>query len=144
MGMSFSDNKTFALWKSFMPRRSEIKNAVGTELYSIEVYRPGYFDDFNPGQSFERWAAVEVKDFGVIPDGMETLTSQEGLYAVFVHKGPASEGPKTYQYIFRTWLPNSGYLLDDRPHFAIMGEKHKQDDPDSEEELWIPVRVRRL
>lgn len=141
MRMSFSDNKTFELWRSFMPRRNEIKNAVGTELYSVEVYRPGYFDDFNPDQLFEKWAAMEVEDFGAVPNGMETLTTPEGLYAVFVHRGPASEGSKTYQYIFRTWLPNSDYVPDERPHFAIMGEKYKQDDPNSEEELWIPVKV---
>jgi len=71
---------------------------------------------------------------------MKTITSPEGLYAVFVHKGAASEGPKTYQYIFTTWLPASDYQLDNRPHFAIMGEKYKGEDPGSEEELWIPIK----
>ena len=58
----------------------------------------------------------------------------------FLHRGPASEGMKTYQYIFQTWLPVSGYRLDDRPHFAVMGEKYKKEDPDSEEEIWVPVK----
>ena len=71
---------------------------------------------------------------------MESIASPEGLYAVFVHKGPASEGPRTYQNIFATWLPNSDFILDNRPHFAIMGEKYKREDSDSEEELWIPVK----
>ncbi|MEQ9442948.1 MAG: GyrI-like domain-containing protein [Cyclobacteriaceae bacterium] len=138
--MSFSDNKTHALWSSFMPRRQEIQHAVGTNYYSIEVYAPSYFQHFNPDAKFEKWAAQEVKDFTSIPDGMETMTSPEGLYAVFIHKGPASAGPKTYQYIFGTWLPQAAFLLDDRPHFAVMGEQYKNDSPDSEEELWIPVR----
>lgn len=138
--MSFSDNKTSQLWKSFMPIRHEIQNNIGTELYSVEVYPALFFDSFNPGATFEKWAAVEVRDFNSVPETMETLLSPEGLYAVFVHKGPASEGPKTYQYIFQTWLPGSDYALDNRPHFAIMGEKYKQYDADSEEELWIPVK----
>lgn len=138
--MSFTGNKTFQLWSSFMPLRHEIKNNIGTELYSIEVYPAGFFDSFNPDASFNKWAAVEVTDFNTVPATMETLISPEGLYAVFIHKGPASEGPKTYQYIFQTWLPDSEYLLDNRPHLAIMGEKYKQEHPDSEEELWIPVR----
>jgi AraC family transcriptional regulator len=37
-------------------------------------------------------------------------------------------------------LPASGYELDDRPHFEILGERYKNNDPDSEEELWFPVR----
>ena len=138
--MSFTNNKTYELWSSFMRRRKEIQNILGTELYSIEVYAPNYFNPFNPDVEFEKWAAVEVTDSQIIPDGMDTIKSPEGLYAVFIHKGPASDGPKTYQYIFATWLPNSDYILDNRPHFAIMGEKYKSEDPDSEEELWIPIK----
>ena len=138
--MTFSKNKTFELWNSFMPRRKEITNQIGTELYSIEKYVPIFFDKFNPDLEFEKWAAVEVSDLKDIPSEMETLISPEGQYAVFVHKGSASEGPKTYQYIFGTWIPNSNYIVDYRPHFAIMGNKYKNDDPNSEEELWIPIK----
>lgn len=138
--MSFSENKTFQLWNGFMPRRKDILNNIGSELYSIEIYKPAFFDNFDPDNIFEKWAAIEVTDFQSIPKGMEKLITPEGLYAVFVHKGPASDGPKTYQYIFRTWFPASEYILDNKPHFAIMGEKYKNNDPSSEEELWIPVK----
>ncbi len=140
--MSFSNNKTFELWNSFMPQRKEISNNIGKELYSIEIYKPAFFDNFDPDSTFEKWAAIEVTDFKSIPAGMEQLTTPKGLYAIFVHKGPASDGPKTYQFIFQTWLPASGYVLDNRPHFAVMGEKYKQDDPASEEKLWIPVKTK--
>jgi len=140
LNMSFAQNKTFELWRSFMPRRKEIQNVIGSELYSIEVYPPGFYDDFNPNREFEKWAAIEISTtVSVPPDGMETLTIPKGLYAVFLHKGPAAEGPRTYQYIFQQWLPNSEYQLDNRPHFAVMGEKYKPDSPDSEEEIWVPV-----
>jgi AraC family transcriptional regulator len=72
----------------------------------------------------------------------KSITLPQGLYAVFVHKGAASEGPKTYQYILGAWLPNSDFKLDNRPHFAIRGEKYKSEDPDSEEELWIPIKAK--
>ena len=138
--MSFTENKTFTLWQSFMPRRKEISNNVGSELYSVEIYPPLFYSNFNPSQHFEKWAAVEVANFDAVPNGMETLQIPGGLYAVFIYHGPASEGFKTYQYILQTWLPASGYELDNRPHFAVMGEKYKNDDPDSEEELWIPLK----
>ena len=138
--MSFADNKTFDLWREFMPRRKEILNSIGSELYSIEVYPVRYFESFDPAKNFEKWAAVEVSDFENVPGEMETLASPEGLYAIFLYKGKPSEAAKFYQNIFGDWLPNSDFVLDARPHFAVMGEKYKNDSEDSEEEIWIPVR----
>ena len=140
--MSYTDNKTGELWRGFMPRRREIKNAIGTELYSIEVYPEDFFIGFNPAAQFEKWAAVEVSSLEDIPAGMEPLLSPAGLYAVFVHYGPASTGPVTFRYIFTEWLPSSAYVVDQRPHFAIMGEKYESNSADSEEEIWIPVRAK--
>jgi len=140
MRMSFSQNKTFELWRGFMPRRKEITNNIGSELYSLEVYDSLFFNHFTPDKEFEKWAAVEVTNFDALPHDMETLTVPRGIYAVFLHKGPASEGEKTYLYIFETWLPGSDFVLDNRPHFAVMGKKYKEDDPASEEEIWIPVQ----
>jgi AraC family transcriptional regulator len=138
--MSFIENKTYELWSSFMPRRNEIKNQIGSDLYSLEVFTPGHFDEFDPNNHFEKWAAVEVADFNEIPAEMESLIIPAELYAVFVHKGDQSNAYKTYHSIFVEWLPNSKYTVDDRPHFAIMGEKYKKNDPDSEEEIWIPIK----
>lgn len=140
MVMSLSDNKTGDLWRSFMPGRKEIKNNLGTELYSMQMYDDLYFDNFNPTTEFEKWACIEVTDFNTVPDEMEAVILKGGLYAIFLHKGAASTGSKTFKYIFETWLPNSNYLLDNRPHFEILGAKYKNEDPDSEEEVWIPIK----
>nr|WP_199002809.1 GyrI-like domain-containing protein [Flavobacterium sp. ASV13] len=138
--MSFIENKTFQLWNGFMPKHKEIKNVVDSNLYSLEVFPGNYFDNFDANNIFQKWAAVEVYHFDEIPSGMETLIIPTGLYAVFVHKGPQSEGHKTYHSIFVEWLPNSQYTVDGRPHFAVMGDKYKKEDPDSEEEIWIPIK----
>lgn len=141
--MSFADNYTYELWSTFMPRKKEITNSIGTELYSMEVFdNPFFFEFFNPTNEFEKWAAVEVRDYNNVPKGMKPLTVPAGLYAIFIHRGPASEGPTTYNYIFRTWIPNSNYVVDDRPHFAVMGNKYKNDDPNSEEEIWVPIKLK--
>jgi AraC family transcriptional regulator len=139
--MTLANNKTFELWKSFMPRRKEITNGIGTDLYSVQVFDP-YVDfmHFNHDTLHEKCAAVEVTDYDHIPEGMEAITLPTGLYAVFIHKGPASAGDKTFGYIFRTWIPHSAYVIDDRPHFEILGDRYKNDHPDSEEEVWIPIR----
>jgi AraC family transcriptional regulator len=139
--MTLSNNKTAVLWRDFMQRRKEIRNNVSSDLFSMQVYDPSLdFEKFNSDTLFEKWAAVEVPDFNNIPAEMETFTLTGGLYAVFIHKGAASSGPATFQYIFGTWLPGSQYSLDNRPHFEILGDKYKNEDPDSEEEVWIPVK----
>ncbi|MBB4804140.1 AraC family transcriptional regulator [Flavobacterium nitrogenifigens] len=140
--MSFIENKTFQLWNGFMPQKKEIKNTVDANLYSLEVYPEHYFDNFNPSNNFQKWAAVEVSSFENLPSEMKTLNVPSGLYAVFLHVGPATDAHKTYNYIFAEWLPNSAYNVDERPHFAIMNEKYKKDDPTSEEEIWIPIKNR--
>ena len=138
--MSFSNNRTGDLWGGFMPRRKEIKNNIGTELYSIQIYNPLFFNRFDPNTEFEKCAAIEVTDFNSVPNEMETFILKKGLYAVFQYKGKASAAASTFQYILGTWLQSSDYLLDDRPHFEILGKKYKNEDASSEEEIWIPVK----
>ena len=138
--MSFANNRTPELWRSFMPRLQEIRNRMGTELYSAEVYPANFFQDYNVNNEFDKWAAVEVADQNDIPNGMEPLVFPSGLYAVFIHKGTPEKGAETYRYIFMDWMPGSGYEVDSRPHFAVMGDKYKHNDESSEEEIWIPIK----
>lgn len=137
--MSLAANSTADLWKSFMPFRNDIPERVGDDLYALQVYPPGYFNHFDPARSFEKWAAVEVKHAVALPAGMQTFLLPAGLYAVFSYKGRAGS-PEPFRYIFQEWLPASAYRLDDRPHFELLGKAYNNQNDDSEEELWIPVR----
>jgi AraC family transcriptional regulator len=141
MPMSLVQNKTVDLWRNFMPRRGEIKNKVNTEFISMQVYDPSYdFTNFDPAAQFEKWAAVEVNSFDHVPPEMEKFVLPSGLYAVFQYKGDLSGAANMFRYIFGEWLPNSGYTLDNRPHFEILGEKYKNNDPNSEEDIYIPIK----
>jgi AraC family transcriptional regulator len=140
MQMCFADNRTSDLWKAFMPMRKSILQTVGFNLYSLQIYPPGFFESFSPFTIFEKWAAVEVDTNGIIPDGLTVFHLSGGLYAVFTYHGRSTEGAAAFRYIMEQWLPQSPYLLDDRPHFELLGEKYKNDDPSSEEEFWIPVK----
>ncbi len=143
MKMSYADNKTRELWMGFMPHRKEIKNKLSDELISMQVYDNSFdFKNFNINAPFEKWAAVEVASVENVPDEMETFVLPGGLYAIFLYKGLPSEGQKAFQFIFDSWLPLSGYVLDQRPHFEVLGEKYKNGSPDSEEEIWIPVKLK--
>jgi AraC family transcriptional regulator len=138
-------NRTRELWQEFMPRLKEIPNRIGVELYSVEVFdNISFFKDFNTETEFMKWAAVRVTDLNQIPSGMNSLTIPEGIYAVFLYKGKPSKAAGTFDFIFNTWLPDSPYTIDSRPHLAVMGENYKGEHPDSEEELWIPVMKKKF
>ena len=141
MNMSLADNRTVLLWATFMPRRKEILNSVISELYSLQIYPKDYFLNFNPAKEFEKWAAIEVTDFASVPKGMMTFNLQEGLYSVFNYKGLNTDH-RIFEYIFSEWIPTSGYQLDSRPHFELLGNKYRNGDPESEEEIWIPVKMK--
>ena len=139
--MSFPNYKMAELWGSFLPRRKEITNNLTDNFISMVVYKPTHFTDFKPTNEFERWATVEVADFDNVPNEMDTFVLPGGLYAVFDYKGLNTDN-SIFQYILKTWLPGSDYILDNRPHFEVLGEKYKNNDPTSEEEIWIPIKAK--
>lgn len=138
--MTFANNKTAELWRSFMPRRKEIANNLTNDLISMSIF-PNSFDFgfSNLNAEFDKWALVEVLDFSQVPEEMETYILKSGLYAVFEYTGLSTD-TKVFEYIFGNWLPNSNFILDNRPHFEVLGDKYKNNDPFSEEEIWIPIK----
>jgi AraC family transcriptional regulator len=143
MIMSLADNRTSDLWRTFMTRRKEILNTIGTDLYSLQIYSPPFdINKFDATISFVKCALTEVSDYDNVPEGFEGLTLDGGLYAVFIHKGTPADFAPTIDLIFKQWLPASDYILDDRPHFEVLGEKYMRNHPQSEEEIWIPIKKR--
>lgn len=140
--ISIGNNTTSKLWNAFRKEQTLINNIKGNELYSIHIYPPNYFETFNPDLSFENWAAIEVENTENIPEGFEVLHLEGGLYAAFDFKGNHHEGAQAFDYIHREWLPKSDYQLDNRPHFEIIGDKYKIDGQNSEETMWIPIKLK--
>lgn len=141
--MSLLENRTYELWNGFMTMRKKITDQMGQHLFSMQVYDPSLdFKNFNPKTIFTKWAAIEVNDFGVIPETLHPYILKGGLYAIFIHKGPSSSFPKTAQYIFGQWLPDSEYELDSREHFELLREHYKPNDSTTEEEVWIPIKLK--
>ena len=139
--MSLAKNRTAELWQSFMPHRKDIPHQIGKDLYSVQCYEQMPDPkNFNIEAQFVKWAAVAVSEITQIPESMSMLKLDGGLYAVFLYKGSSNTPELIFPYIFGTWLPQSGYVLDHRPQFEVLGSKYKNNDPDSEEEIWIPIR----
>lgn len=140
--LSLVENATSELWRDFLPSIQAVPNRVGCELFSLQNYPQDYFRNFDPRAKFEKWAAVEVQDHQKVPSGMEPYLLPAGLFAVFHYVGSSNDAPKVFQYIYGEWLPRSEFNLDQRPHFEILGEKYRNNDPLSEEDIWIPIRAK--
>lgn len=141
--ISLYDNKVAELWRSFLSSQGKISGRINADLISMSVYPETYsFVNFDPTAMFEKWACAEVDSLNNIPDGFDSFHLPAGEYAVFLYKGNPQEGAAFFEHIFTRWLPMSLYELDQRPHFEVIGEKYKNNDPESEEEIWIPVRLK--
>ena len=145
MPFTLGENIPAELWRTFMPRKKEIKNKVNEELISMEIYENGLdLNAFNHTTIFEKWAAIEVTSFDNLPEGMESYALEGGKYAYFLHKTAERTMEALFDYIFKTWLPTSGFTLANRPHFGVMGEKYRgMHHPESEEGIWIPVELKK-
>jgi AraC family transcriptional regulator len=141
--MSFVENKTGQLWGSFMPKVKEIASKVGGEHISLQIYSDDFMND--PSLPFTKWALVEVSDFDSVPEDLVNYTITGGLYAVFPYKGNAIQAPAFFERIFKESIPASDYELDNsRPHFEILPEgKYDPMDPDSEETIYIPIKLKK-
>lgn len=137
MNLQTAPSQTPLLWKKFRTACKAITQRTSEHYYSITTYPVDYFKVFDPTRSYTKWAAIEVTTLEPLPVGLDTLLLQEGQYAVFQYKGVAS--PVPFQYIYQTWLPESGYRLADRPHFEVLGPDYAPHDPKAEEAIWIPV-----
>jgi len=137
--ISFAKFNVSEIWEEFSPKIKEIRNRVFPELLSITIYQPDYFENFSIEKTFEKWAGAEVESFEKLPQGLNQMIIPAGEYAVFNYKGLPSDN-RIFQWIYSQWLPASGFELDQRPHFEVLGEKYKNGSPDSEEDIYIPVK----
>ncbi len=140
--MSLAENRIAELWKKCMPLKPPSHELESADMYSVEVYPNDYFLNFSPQKTFNKWAAFPALPNVKYSEELSKLEIPAGLYACFHYIGSSANAQALYQYIFNQWLPASGYQLDQRPHFALMGAKYQNNHPDSEEDIWIPIKNR--
>ncbi|WP_064094091.1 GyrI-like domain-containing protein [Rossellomorea aquimaris] len=141
MSMSLEMDTTRELWRGFMPHRTSIPYSLDEKLYNVKVFESGFDPTlYSTSTIFRKWAAVEVESFDNGMEEMQQLTMSGGLYAMFLHHGPASRFNETLGYIYESWLPTSGYGLDEREHFERFTEEYNPTDLEAVEEVWIPIK----
>ena len=90
------------LWEAFLARLDEIENAVPDYCYGI-VQQTKEKTDY-----LEYYAMTEVSSCITVPDGMINIELQASTYAKFTHKGKVENIDKTVNYIYSSWLMQSG------------------------------------
>ena len=140
------ENEIGRLWGRFNrfwdDRQADIQHVVdGSVGYELHVEPVEYPET----KSFYVMVGVEVSDPVGLPLELSVKVLPAGTYAVFTLRGPeiTSNWPDT---IYKGWLPGSGY---EEAHKLTVerydGDRFKGvDDPDSELDIWVPVRKKGL
>ncbi len=117
------------VWGKLNPRHEEIKHRAGPAY--------GICGDLEDDGRFHYLAGFEVTEAADLPADMEKWDVPEQQYAVF----PCSLKTihETYQYIFETWLPQSGYTRADGPDFELYGEEFDMGTGEGME-IYMPVK----
>jgi AraC family transcriptional regulator len=129
------------LWPRLIKRFEEIPNKLGRDgefyvTYGVckEIWKDNQIQDH-----FNYYAGVEVEKGSALVHDMDLIYIPEQRYAVFTHRGSIKDLSLTNQYIWGTWLPQSGFELAPASDLEIYPTAFRPDDHDSEMELWIPL-----
>lgn len=90
---------------------------------------------------FTEVAGTEVSSFEGLTEPFVQKVILGGRYAVFTHRGTLRMLPQTFDYIWGTWFLTTKEEMDWREDFELYDERFfGYDHPDSEVDLYIPVR----
>jgi AraC family transcriptional regulator len=131
------------MWGVFNQRMSEIITTNDSCCYGLCFSTPVGIskpEGVDHGE-FEYVAAVEVADDSQIPENMVYRQVPTYKYAVFTHHGKLDKLGDTYQYIYNTWLPQSGLEVHlDKYDMEVYDERFIPDSDDSAFDIYVAVK----
>jgi AraC family transcriptional regulator len=136
------------LWTRFKPRMDEIPNRINPSVAYGICGNPADEEssscEMTEDTEHAELVCVEVDNFDRMPGDMVGRTLPGRTYAVFTHKGRLFPHhlQQTYDYIYGTWVPRSGYELHGGFDFELYDERFTSiDDPGSEFDIYVPIKV---
>ncbi|MDT8381453.1 MAG: GyrI-like domain-containing protein [Brevefilum sp.] len=126
------------LWETFNQRKNELgglPNETGDAAIGLCITPEGEPVD----GAFEYVAGLPVSEAEDVPQDFVVRHVPEYTYAVFAHKGDLPSLGKTYEYIYQTWLPQSGYKLAAKIDFEYYDSDFKDFSPDSVFYIYLPI-----
>ena len=125
------------MWDVFNQRMGEIKSSSEEEYLGLCFGEP---EGGKEGE-FEYVAAALVADNQNIPEGMVYREVPEYKYAVFTHHGKLDKLGETYEYIYNTWLPQSGQQLHpDKFDMEVYDEDFMLDSDASKFYIYVAIQ----
>lgn len=146
LGNQFERGKTekigTMLWPEFSKRFGEIPNKKGKDgngfvTYGVcqEIWVDGHIQDH-----FKYFAAVEVEPETKAPEGMVLLKVEKQKYAIFTHRTGLKNLEHTNQYIWGTWLPQSGFELLPASDLEVYPSNFSPPENEVPFEIWVPLK----
>lgn len=132
-----------SLWDVFLLRLDEIQNTVNGLGYGI-IQQPLNQSQNKLDSSLVYMAVIEVSGLTIIPDGMIGISIPKTTYAKFRHKGQPLEVNNTVNYIYSSWLMQSGkqhqYRHSSQADIEIYGEEYIPNSNESVIYYAIPIK----
>ena len=124
-------------WEAFERRIGDIPNRVGSATYGM-CCAPESSTDGNQG--FAYVAGVQTDTLDAVPTGLVGLEVPARDYAVFTYAGGIGPTlPRTLQYIFGEWLPESGFEAES-PDFEYYDDEFDPATGTGTFYIYVPVR----
>ncbi|MGF6255622.1 AraC family transcriptional regulator [Ensifer sp. LBL] len=133
---------------SYMEIGKAFETLYGT-LFSRQLFRPDmemigiYLDDpeLVSTDKLRSFACVSARKAMPVEAPLTPQHLDGGRYAVLRHKGPYADMPKAYQWLYGTWLPQSGREIRD----SLMFEKYLNNPREVAptellSEIYLPLR----
>jgi len=124
------------LWGAANQHLDKVKN-VSPEWGAIGLCTT--VADAPPGE-FEYVAGLVVSKVEDLPEGFVVRDVPAYKYVVFTHVGALGTLKETYDYIYKTWLPQSGHQLAGNIDFEYYDEDFKDFAPDSRFYIYVPIK----
>ena len=121
------------LWQEFLAHVAEVKQVIAGNMYGIIKQTPENSDQL------EYYAAVQVSEFATIPNGMTPLELPAATYAKFRHDGHFDSLNNSVNYIYSSWLFESGARHNYGADLEIYGEEYMPDTDNSVIYYAIPL-----
>jgi AraC family transcriptional regulator len=111
--------------------------SFGMSFYGISYDDPGLTDP----EQCRYDACVSVKKQIAVEGGIKYGTIGGGKYAIFKYIGPYSNLGLVYNWIFKVWIPASGYSLRDAPPFEeYINNPEKTASEKLKTAIYIPIQ----
>ena len=118
------------LWEQLSKRFAEIPYADPDAGYGLHQWTNGQHTCM---------AGLSVQQPGPVPEEMKTCTLPQHVYAVFYHPGLIQSLSSTFENIYQTWLPDSGYNPAADFYFEYYDDRFNPGSLDSVMFVYVPV-----